>query len=418
MAHIEEPRAFFFARNRYVFEAILRLRNRREAIDYLTLNNELSAMGKLDEVGMAYIAGLINEVPTSIHAETYARQVASAYMRRRMIQAGRDIIQAGMETDKEEEDIAGAAEVALSKALARRQQTGYTFEQLAGRLYENIAFYLDHPEREYGLSCGIRAIDDIVQGMENGNMHVVAGATSIGKTSLMLSMALAMAFAGKRILFYSLEMTTEQLFARAAAIVSGINSRHLLRGKVTREQFSGVIFDAIEKLSQLPIIIEAPGSLTPATLKHQGMYYVRRHQTDAVFIDGLWLMSMSGSRSVGQDTSETGACSQGVKAAAKDLGVPIVIAHQLSRSLRDRSNKRPILTDLVDSSKVEQNSDVVIMLHRDAYWKAQADPNLEDASGIMEVDIAKNRNGPTGTAQIYYHRHLTYCTDVRGEEIR
>jgi replicative DNA helicase len=397
---------FFIVRHRWIWDAIQRLHLRREAIDYLTVVEELSTADQLEEAGgPAYITHLINNTPTSIHAETYARVVERAATRRRLLEAAGEIAQLAHEEETEIEQVIDRAESTLFAATERHLTHDLTpVSDVLGDYYDRIEYLYTHQNETHGVPTGFNDLDRLLGGMQRSDLLIIAGRPGMGKSSWLLSAALNAARYGARVAVFSLEMSNEQVVQRLIAAETGINSQKLRLGQLEPVEWERFV-QAADRLSKLPLYLDDTPALSVMQLRTKCRRQWAQTGLDLAIIDYLQLMN-AGTR-VDNRVQEISLISMGMKQLARELNVPLLAGAQLSRAVEQRADKRPMLSDLRESGSIEQDSDVVMFIYRDEVYNEDTEkPN------IAEVLVAKHRNGPTGTVELFFKKELTQFTDL------
>lgn len=386
---------FYIHRHRFIWQAFIRLQERRTPIDFTTLIDELDAMGSLAEIGgPAYLTALSNNVPSSLHAESYARIVEQHAIRRRMLDAANQVAKlAYMEAqplasviEQSERAIADASGRMTSKALR-------PLSAVMADVFDHVdqAANAGHPP---GIPSGFLDLDALLGGWQNSDLIIIAGRPGMGKTSLLLSAARhAVQACSKTLAFFSLEMSAEQLGVRLAALETGIDSQRIRLGKLRDDEWT-TFAQSAETLAGLPMFVDDTHSLTPAQLRAKCIRLQRENGLDLIVLDYMQLMAGGGRFENRQQ--EVSYISRQLKALAKELAIPVIAAAQLSRAVEQRADKHPTLSDLRESGQIEQDSDVVIFLYRDVA-----------GSNFVDVDVAKHRNGPVGSIQLVFRQNLT-----------
>jgi replicative DNA helicase len=390
---------FYIHRNRWIWEAIQKLVERRVPVDLLTITEELERAGQLAEVGgSAYITGLINQVPTSLNAEAYARIVVTHATRRMMIAAANQIAALAYDEKNEIEDATEQAAKSLEGALMRTNgNTLVPFPVCLSEAYDRVKL-LSQSKELPGIATGIPELDLKLGNLKPGS-YIIAARPGQGKTSWELSVMLKAAWNNKRVAFFSLEMTREQLTNRLIAQETGINLQLLETGKLDAAQWK-TFTAAIGRMNDLQIFIDDTPALTPLQIQTKCRRLVMGSGgLDLVCIDYLQLMR-SGAKTENR-TQEIGAITRALKTLSKELNVPILVAAQLNREVEKRGDKRPQLSDLRESGDIEADADVVMFLHQ---------PDPIPVNGVTSVDliIAKHRNGPTGTVAVQFKKSVTH----------
>ncbi len=398
---ILEDADFYRPAHREIFRSIRQLVNNSKPIDLVTLKNELIAREKLYDVGGEdYLIQIAQYVPSAANATHYAQIVLDKATLRRLEGAGRDIIATVREADEASaEDKVDKAEQLVFEVGRRR--FGSQFQHvstLAKEFFIDVDNIIESGEPLVGITSGFSDIDKMTTGFYGGDLVVVGARPSMGKTSLALDFALAAARERKgAVAVFSLEMSGIQLVRRMVSMVSGVSS-HALKGPNIGPDMYRKLADACEHLYSLPIHIDDASDVTPLEMRGKCRRLKAEGGLALVMVDYLQLMRSS--RKNENRTQEISEIARGIKAMAKELDVPVIALSQLNRGVEARDDKRPVLSDIRESGSIEAEADLVMLLYRDAYYKAKEekreidfDPdNVEEA----EIIIAKHRNGPTG----------------------
>ncbi len=403
---------FYFLRNAFIWRALLNLNLRNDAIDYVTLTNELYAIGKLEEVGgQAYLTYLAFNVPTSQHAEVYGRIVQRASLRRRLMKAADEIRQLATSEDKPIEAVTSEAEAALfnvTESQTRREIT--PMQQAISDYYDRIDRLMRSQQDALGLPTGYVPLDRLLGGLQRSDLLIFAGRPGMGKTSFLLSLALNSARFGGRVLIFTMEMGVEQITQRFLSMETGINMQKLRLGQLEPNEYSRFL-EAMARLSQLPIFIDDTPALNPIQMRTKCRRVAHEYGIDLVIVDYLQLMN-AGKSYENNRVQEISYISRALKELARELNVPVLSAAQLSRAVEQRQDKRPVLSDLRESGSIEQDSDIVMFLYRDVvYNEATEFPNQAN------IIVAKHRNGPTGVIDLYFDKTVTRFVDADSRTI-
>ena len=407
------PDAFYRVQNRWIFEAILDLSDRREPVDLITLTEEMRRREQLEEAGgEGYIIGLINAVPTSINARNYGKLVESASIRRKMISAAGTIANLAYDEAEDVNIVIDRAEQTLfSISEARTTRDLVPIKQIARDYLERIEELNARGDDVIGVPTGFTDLDRLLGGLNKSDLLIVAARPGMGKTSLQNAMALTAATKfGKRIAMFNLEMSGEQLVQRMIAAETRIDSQRLRRGDLHDHEWP-IFMEAVGRLSETRIFIDDTPSITPMQLRTKCRRLYAEHGLDLVMIDYLQLMQTE--RASNNRVQEISDISRALKGLARELDVPVLAAAQLSRAVEQRQDKRPMLSDLRDSGSIEQDADIVMFIYRDEYYN----PDTTERPNIAELNIAKHRNGPTGTVDLYWHGKLATFRNLQRQEI-
>lgn len=340
---------FFIVRNGWVWEAILRLHERGEQIDNVTVAEELRQQERLDDVGgVAYITFLINQTPSSIYTETYGRIVERAAIRRRMLDAASEIARLAHEESANIDEVIDQAEASLFRVTEQRQRKDIVpMDDAIADYFDRIEYLYSQDEQQLGVPTGFKDLDKLLGGLQKSDLLIVAGRPGMGKTSWLLSLALNAARAKQRIAIFSLEMSVEQIVQRLVSSETGISS-HVLRLGQLEDREWGLFVEATDKLAPLRIFMDDSPALSPLQLRTKCRRLYSEFGLDLIIIDYLQLMH-GGSGRAENRVQEISFISRHLKQLARELNVPVLAAAQLSRAVEQRTDKRPQLSDLRES---------------------------------------------------------------------
>jgi replicative DNA helicase len=392
---------FYIHRHRWIWETFSRLHERRVPIDFLTVSQELEQQGQLAEVGgPAYLTALVNNVPTSLHAEAYGHLVEETAIRRRMLTAANDIAKLAYQQEASVESVMDEAEKAIFSVSERRTTRDLrSIREVLSEYYDRIGLLAGRDLESMGVPTGFVDLDRLLGGLQPSDLLIVAGRPGSGKTAFMLSAAKNTAQKFKKhVAIFSLEMSSEQLVQRMIAQETGIDSQRLRTGKLDEEEWP-LFTHAIEVLGDSIIFLDDTPALTPLQLRTKCRRLHLEFQLDLILVDYLQLMS-SGVRSENR-VQEVSYISRNLKVLARELNVPVLAAAQLSRAIEQRTDKEPVLSDLRESGSLEQDADIVMFIHRpELYEKDTLKQN------IAQIKVAKHRNGPTGTIELVFRSQI------------
>ena len=399
-----ESSDFYRDAHRRVFERMIALNERGQAIDFVTLKEELSRAGELDHVGgPAYIASLADGVPRATNVEYYARIVKEKSTLRALISAAGKILTNAYEADQESDLILDEAESAIFAVADDRMKAGFvSMRDLVKESYPKIEQAFEQKRLITGVPTGFVDLDEMTRGLQGGDLIIIAARPSMGKTSLVLNIAQYVAAQPDLTVgFFSLEMSKESLFIRMLTSEAQIDSHRLMSGAIGHKDY-GKISHALESLSGMRLYIDDTASIGVLEMRAKSRRLQSEHGLNLIIIDYIQLMSGRGRFE--NRTLELASISRSLKGLAKELSVPIVILSQLSRAPESRSDHRPQLSDLRESGALEQDADLVALIYRDDVYNK--DPNNPDA-GTAEIIVAKQRNGPTGVVKLAFLREQT-----------
>jgi replicative DNA helicase len=414
VAEFLQPSDFFEVKHGWIWDAVLAVYARNEAVDNITVAEELRQRRQLEDIGgSSYITYLINNTPTFVHAETYGRLVERAAVRRRLMEAAGAIAQLAREESAELHEVISKAESTLFGVTdSRLRKEMVPMAQAVREYFDRIERLYINPEEQLGVPSGFSALDELLGGLQKSDLVIVAARPGVGKTSFLLSLAMnAARKANARIGVFSLEMGREQLIQRFFAIETGINSQRLRLGKLEAHEWDRFV-EATGRLDNLGLYIDDTPGISVQTVRARCRRLYREQGLDMVIVDYLQLMSSGITSRQDNRVQEISFISRGLKEIARELNVPVLAAAQLSRAVEQRSDKRPQLSDLRESGSIEQDADVVIFLYRDELY----DPNTERPNQA-DVIVAKHRNGPTGMITLYFRKELTQFVDMMKSSI-
>jgi replicative DNA helicase len=399
---------FYRADHRHIFTAIVGLIEHGKAADVVTVYEHLNQLRLADAVGgLAYLAEMANSVPSTANAKRYAEILRERAIARRMIEVCSDAIgQAhtpsaidGLSTEMGllDHTMQRLGEIAESGVRAR------SGPRPVAEYAEELTHLLDQAAEGdgdglVGVSTGLRELDRRTLGLSGGDVVVIAGRPGMGKTSLALNMAEHIAVTlGKPALIFSMEMPGSQLLMRMTSSLSGVDSQKIRVARLTDQEWS-LFSIAMSKVGRAPIEIDETGALTPTELRARARRAHRRlGGLGVIVVDYLQLMQVGDKRRSENRNAELTEISRSIKALAKELGVPILALSQLNRSLEQRHNRRPVMSDLRESGAIEQDADVILFIYRDEVYNADTADR-----GAAEIIIGKQRNGPIGTVNVAF----------------
>lgn len=397
---------FYKPANSKVYAAVLSLYELRQPIDILTVSEELERRGQIEEIGgRAALADLCDRTPTAVHAKQYAKIVERKAVLRGLISAAGRIASIGYEDPADAIEAIDRAESELFAISERRTVSGFTaLETLLSEAYDRLDHLHQNRGQLMGLRTGFTDIDSRTQGLQASDFIVLAARPSVGKTSLALNIAeYAAVREGKSVGVFSLEMSKEQLVLRLLSSVTKIDSFKLRSGFLGEMDFPKIA-GAMETLSRAKIFIDDTASISVMELRTKARRLKMERGLDLLIVDYLQLMQPGSSGRESNRVQEVSEISRGLKALARELGIPVLALSQLSRQIEMRSDsKEPRLSDLRESGAIEQDADMVIFL-----WRKADRIEESDAVGeAIDFSIAKHRNGPTGKGQLYFMKEQT-----------
>jgi replicative DNA helicase len=401
---------FYRESHKLLYRSILNLHERDEAADFITVSDELTRQGQLEEVGGAsYLTYLINAVPTSIHAEYYGHIVERTAILRRLIEAATQISAlAYAEADDVDDVLDRAEQILFGISEHRIARDLIPIKQLLDDYFERIEYLSQHQGEPIGVPTGFPDLDKLLGGLQRSDLIILAGRPGMGKTSLAMSIALNTSKKyHQNIAIFNLEMSCEQLVQRFVAAETGIDSQRLRLGLIEGDEWPKFI-KATGLLSELNIFIDDTPAVSILEMRTKARRLASEHSLEFIIVDYLQLMR--GSMRIENRVQEVSDISRGLKALARELNVPVLALSQLSRAVESRQDKHPILSDLRESGSIEQDADVVMFIYREDMY----DENTE-MKNIAELSVAKHRNGPTGKIHLFFKKELAQFHAVQFE---
>ncbi|HWK10410.1 MAG TPA: replicative DNA helicase [Vicinamibacterales bacterium] len=406
-AELIDARDFFRDAHRRIFDKMVVLSERGDAIDLVTLKEELSRVGELEAVGgPAYVASLADGVPRSANVEHYARIVKEKSTLRNLIFSANRILATAYQAEDDPDLILDGAEKAIFEIAQGRIQSGFTpLRDLVQTSFETIEKLQQHKGMVTGVPTGFVDLDEMTSGLQPSDLVLVAARPSMGKTSFVLNIAQHVGIhTDMTVGFFSLEMSKEQLFMRMLTGEARIDA-HRFRSGYLNEKDYGRLSHALGTLAEARVYIDDTASIGVLEMRAKARRLQAEHGLNLLIIDYIQLMQGRGRFENRQ--AELASISRSLKGLAKELHVPVVALSQLSRAPETRSDHRPQLSDLRESGALEQDADVVMFIYRDEQYRdADGQPNQE-SEGVAEIIIGKQRNGPVGTVKLAFIKEHT-----------
>jgi replicative DNA helicase len=394
-----ERDAFYQADHQIIYDVLIKLFEQNRPVDAVIVHDELRKRQLLDEIGgSAYLGAILNSVPSAAHGAHYAGIIREKFMLRQLIAASSDILRdcygphekADAVLDKAEKRVFEIAQKKVGQSMVRMEEV------------LNEVFRAIESKEQRGLATGYFDLDEMLNGLQSGEMIVVAARPSMGKTALAMNLVEYIAADTRLpVAVFSLEMSKQQLAQRMLCSRGGIDAHRLRRGMLQSQEYQKLA-SVVGELAKAPIWVDDSPSLTPLELRAKARRLRMQHDIKCVMIDYLQLMDNPGPESRQQQITEI---SRSIKAAARELGVPVIALSQLNRASEGRDGHRPRMSDLRESGSIEQDADVVILLHREDYYR-MSEPDFQP-DNIAELIIAKQRNGPTGTVKLTFMNKTT-----------
>ncbi len=396
-----QPEDFYIHRLRFIWQAYLRLREKKQPIDSLTVSEELEDFGRLEEIGgPAYLTALLNQVPTTLHAEAYAEIVKATSLRRRLLSAANRVAVLAYDTTAAVDELTEQATAVIREAIASTsQEASRSFAEVALELYDQAVERADaakagKPVLSRRIPTGWEDVNRMLNGgFVPGKFYVVAARPGDGKTTWLANVCLEAALSGKQPVFFSLEMEDAELVARILSGESGLDANKITDGVLADDDWT-VFVGALDKVSGAAGRVEYTPNLTVERARAKAHRIQQKHGLDLLIVDYVQLMRGTG-RTQNRE-QEVAAISRELKILAGELGVPVLAAAQLSREIEKRPDKKPQLSDLRESGALEQDSDAVIFL-----WRP------DKTNQVTNFAFAKNRGGAVGSVDLYFDKAVT-----------
>ena len=402
---------FYREAHRVIFSAMLELYNKNEAVDMVTVTEILKRDNKLEDIGgIAYITSLANVVLTAANVKYHAEIVAEKSVLRQLVRVSTEIAAMGYEANEDVGTLLDTAESRILEISNRKKKNDFTaINDILMDSVQSIESLLQNKGGLTGLPAGFADLDKLTSGLHPSDFIILAARPSMGKTALALNIVQNVALRAHKVIggeprsvaFFSLEMSKEQLVNRMLCAEAGIDSQRLRVGEMHDEDWTH-LWDACDTMSRAKIYIDDTAGITAMDMRSRARRLKAEHGLDLIVVDYLQLMQGSGKRNnSGDRQQEVSEISRSLKALARELDVPVLALPQLSRSVESRQVKRPMLSDLRESGSLEQDADIVAFLYREDYY------NPETENKHTELIIAKHRNGPVDTVNLFFQKQFT-----------
>lgn len=409
---------FYRQDHRLIFRAIASLATNYKPLDIITLSEWLKEQGELDNAGgLSYLGTMAKDTPSAANIAAYADIVREKSVLRQLISVGTEIADSGYNAEgRDSRELLDEAEkrvFQIAEQGARNTQSFKPLKKLIKVTLEHIEELSKLDSTITGVSTGYTELDEMTSGLQKGDLVIVAGRPSMGKTTFSMNIAeYAAAHKKLPVAIFSMEMPGEQLTLRMLSSMGRVDQHKVRTGQLSDEDWPRIA-TAVKIFADVPMFIDDSPGLTPNEVRSRARRLVREHgDLGLIVIDYLQLMQGSGKNE--NRTNEVSEMSRSLKALAKELSVPIIVLSQLNRSLEQRPNKRPIMSDLRESGAIEQDADVIIFIYRDEVYNKESEDK-----GTAEIIIAKQRNGPIGTVRLTflgkYTRFENFVPDVYNE---
>ena len=406
IADVVSEADFYIDSHRRIFGHIRRLVDTSKPVDVVTIFASIEASNEVDQVGgLAYLGEIANATPSSANIRGYALMVSEKARLRALMLAADDVmrlaLESGSRSAQERIDEATGKLLELSEYGASKDDPK-AVGQILGRVVDQIEDRMNRGGDVSGLPTGFADVDRKIDGLKGGDLIIVAGRPSMGKTAFALNVAENVALDGKPVLVFSLEMGDTQLVMRCLSSIGGIDNKTLASGKMDDGDWDKVTL-AMGRLHGAPLIIDQSSSLSAGQMRARARRQKRKGGLALIVIDYLQLMRGNGNNR----NEEIGDITRSLKLMARDLDVPVICLSQLSRKCEERTDKRPMLSDLRESGSIEQDADVVAMMYRDDYYHKESQYH-----GIAELNILKNRMGALGDVNLIFQPEYSRFRDA------
>jgi replicative DNA helicase len=393
---------FYREAHRVIFEVVTDLTNRNEAVDIITVSEELKQRNMLEKIGgLPYLTNLANAVPTAANVEYYAKIVREKSLLRSLISAAGQIMSMGYQASEDIETILDESERQIFQITQQRSTKGYiNLKEILARTFEHIEEIHNTKGGITGLPTGFIDFDRMTAGLQRADLIILAARPSMGKTTFALNIANHVAGELKiPVVLFSLEMAKEQLALKLLCSEAGVDSHRIRTGTLRDEDWSKIA-GALGRLSEGAMFIDDTAGITVMEIRAKARRIKAEHGLGLIVIDYLQLMQSRGRAENRQQ--EVSEISRSLKSLSRELEVPVLALSQLSRAVEQRADKKPNLSDLRESGSLEQDADLVAFLYREDYYNPDS-----DHKNVTELNIAKQRNGPTGAVELIFHREFS-----------
>lgn len=410
VSEIIRPEDFYREAHRLIYNAMMELFNKNEAVDLVTVVEILRRDDKLEVVGgISYVSALANSVPTAANVMYHARIVEEKALLRHLITTATHVAGMGYEANEDVTVIMDKAEKMILEVANRKAgQEFASIKNIIFDVFDRVSELYSSKGGITGLSTGFKDLDKLTSGLQPSDLILIAARPSMGKTAFVLNIAQNVAIKEKQaVAFFSLEMSKEQLVQRMLCAEAPIDAQRLRIGELENNDWDKLV-RAADRLAAAPIFIDDTAGITVMEMRSKARRLKIEHDLQLIIIDYLQLMQGSAGSSRSENRQqEISEISRSLKALARELKVPVVALSQLSRGVESRQVKKPMLSDLRESGSLEQDADIVAFLYREDYY----DPETEHKN-ITDVIIAKHRNGPVDSIQLFFHKQFTKFSDL------
>ena len=402
------PEDFYRASHQHIFRAMLDLGDKGEPIDLVTVTSYLADSKLLEDIGgVSYLSDLANAVPTAANISHYCRIVEEKSILRRLIRTATDIVTEGYSKEENVEDVLNEAERRILEVSNRKNSSAFkNIKDVLMQVYDNIDQLHKQKGDVTGIPTGFRDLDQITSGFQRNDLIIVAARPSVGKTAFALNIAQNVAIkTDENVAIFSLEMGAEQLVNRMLCAEGNIDAQRLRTGALEEEDWNRLSL-AMGSLSNAGIYIDDTPGIRVSEIRSKCRRLKQEHGLGMILIDYLQLIQGS-PNSKDNRQQEVSEISRSLKGLARELNVPLIALSQLSRGVESRQDKRPMMSDLRESGSIEQDADIVGVLYRDDYYDKES-----EKQNIIEIIIAKQRNGPVGTVELAFVKEFNKFVDL------
>lgn len=393
---------FYLPGHRMIFEAMIELGESNQPIDLVTLTSLLQDKQQLEEVGgVGYLSKLVSGVPTAANVEYYAQLVEEKALLRRLIRTATDIVQNGYAASDDVGLLLNEAEQRILEIANQRSSSGFiSIRDVLMEVFDRVEFLYNHKGGTTGIPSGFPDLDKMTSGFQRSDLIIVAARPSVGKTAFALNIAQNVGVRAKEtVAIFSLEMSAAQLVQRMVCAESNVDASRMRTGHLEGDDWEKLTM-AIGALSEANIYIDDTPGITVADIRAKCRRLKKERGLGMILIDYLQLIQGRGKAGENRQ-QEVSEISRTLKMIARELEVPVIALSQLSRGVEQRQDKRPMMSDLRESGSIEQDADIVAFLYRDDYYDKES-----EKKNIIEIIIAKQRNGPVGTVELVFLKHF------------
>ncbi|ADV06964.1 replicative DNA helicase [Staphylococcus pseudintermedius] len=419
------PESFYRGAHQHIFRAMMDLNEDGKDIDIVTVLDRLTQEGVVNEAGgPQYLAEITSNVPTTRNIQYYTDVVFKNAVKRKLIHTADSIANDGYNDELDLDTVLNDAERRILELSSTRESDGFKdIRDVLGQVYDNAEQLDQNSGQTPGIPTGYRDLDQMTAGFNRNDLIILAARPSVGKTAFALNIAQKVATHEDQytVGIFSLEMGADQLATRMICSSGNVDSNRLRTGTMTEEDWNRFTV-AVGKLSRTKIFIDDTPGVRITDIRSKCRRLKQEHGLDMIVIDYLQLIQGSGSRASDNRQQEVSEISRMLKAIARELECPVIALSQLSRGVEQRQDKRPMMSDIRESGSIEQDADIVAFLYRDDYYNrgdgddddddGGFEPQTNDENGEIEIIIAKQRNGPTGTVKLHFMKQYNKFTDI------